>query len=1171
MDVWRQIGTQKLLDIEAVLETFNNTNTSDQQAYSNCLAFMKLLKQSDLFEQIKNLYSDRYFCQQLSQSQFDNFLRFTIKSVQLYQGKDEDFVDGINLLQDYFLNFNTNQFCFALLSNKKLLEKHPKIMLNIFSKAIIQEDQILLNKIIQLLGQKQLKSFHHQFLIDLIQIDLSNKQSFRNYSEKLFDALIANTIQEQQLKILNLTFQDIILAFKRLIKWDYVNYKFIPWKLDNYMMNQDKSQDPNILKLIFYIMTSQQSHLWINCAHLTKAIKLQWKTNDFEFRFQRILKLLRINNHRDLDSSYRMGFNGLVGQKVDSFRLAQDLELNIKKTIQESDHQIIYLQLIKQAFKREPFCFSYSFIQFLLQYRYEDKPELYQPYWSLVSKIYSFFFIQLYDQDITNVFDFQGMFVDENGNTKLTTKIGIQKKNARNLVPFFQQLIINSQRLMDNIYKKFYKLFLSEKQMFYFFTNIIYEPLYQQIDFQFPEKSNLKVNSNTQLYYLFSEILDQFQNTKNVLQDYLTEIFKQLNQNSKENAFRILSYYQKIHKKYQSAQISDYCIDLINKSHAFMMSEIFQGKNEISQQMNISQSQNLKNNLQQLLQLFQPFSDNRCKELKQIQDIILTNFSVNYNISIDSSTSRCFLLCLLKVNNKLSQQYFEKQLNNLLQQFETFFINNGYLNQEKAEQQFQKLSEQDEKDEDGQYFQSIIEQKSVAAQTQIRNNPLLKQQFQVLIYLQLLNILISNINRFEFEVEGLISNFRRILTHPYVSDEYIIDIWNEIYLIMEQLNSQSSEKWLEQFQQKLMNNNLIHLEQTISITTTLILAIIVNQKYLQAKKIRAQKLIQLISDLKSNNQKNSLYKIILSNLEKLDSSLCNQIFFEMKDQQVIQGGTFKLLRQILQEPDNIDNFNLIIKVFLGQQIHQIQIPILQFIAENMLKLGVRYQVLIQLGACGKSVKTKKFAKHLIKQFQLALLQYQDLAQFILIINSVVYLASIQSRDLNYQGTYWLFRKALKHFFQPKIKSNNKKCSQIINLITYFIEQSVFLTTVKSEFEFSFSEKLEMNIKKLPEQIQQSNKSITEFCDVISVLQQYLNDVIQNGKKNFDNLKKDQNQQNNLEIFDSVLFQINRNLSKQIMKSKQQQIVNPCQNFVELKQSSKMEKVTKGLDIERDTK
>ncbi|CAD8103757.1 unnamed protein product [Paramecium primaurelia] len=1170
MDVWRQIGNQKVLDVETVLEAFNNTNSPDQIAYSNCLGFMKLLKSSDLLEQIKNLYSDRYFCQQLSQSQFDNFLRITIKSISLYQGRDEDFVDGINLLQDYFLNFNTNQFCFALLSNKKLLEKHPKIMLNIFSKAIIQEDQILLNKIIQLLGQKQLKSFHHQFLIDLIQIDLTQKQSFRTYAEKLFDSFIGNS--EQQLKITNLTFQDIILAFKRLIKWDSLNYKFIAIKLDHYIMNQDKNNDVNVLKLIFYIMTSQQSHLWINCSYLTKTIKLQWKTADYEFRFYRVLKLLRINNHRDVDSSYRMGFNGLSGQKVDSFRLAQDLEQNIKKTIQESDHQIVYLQFIKQAFKREPYCFSYSFIQFLLQYRYEDKPDLYQPFWSLVSKIYSFFFIQLYEQDITNVFDFQGMFVDENGNTKLTTKIGIQKKNARNLVPYFQQLIINSQNLIIMVYKKFYKLFLSEKQIFNFFTNLIYEPLYQQIEFQFPDKSNLKQNQNTQLYYLFSEILDNFQNTKNILQDYLTEIYKQLNSNSKENTFRILSYYQKIHKKYQQSSLSDYCLDLINKSHSFIISEIFQGKNELSQQINITQSQNLKNNLQQLLQLFQPLSDVRCKELKSIQDIILTNFQVNYNISIDTSTSRCFLICLLKVNNKLSQQYYEKQVNNLLQQFENLFLSNGYINQEKVEQQCQKFSDFDEKDQDGQYYQSIIEQKSIAVEQQyIRSIPQLKQQFQILLYLQLLNLLIQRINRYEFEVEGLITSLRRILTHPYVTDDFIIDIWNEIYLIIEQLNEQSSEKWLELTQQKLMNNVLIHLDQTISITTTLILAVILNQKSLQTKQIRIQKLFFLVSELKSNNQKNSLYRIIFNNLDKLDSNLYQKIFFEMKDQLMIQGGTYKLLKLILHEPDNIDHFNLIIKVFLGQEIHQIQIPILQFIAENIFKIGVRYQILIYLGVCGRSLKTKKFAKHLIKQFQLALLQYQDLTQFIIVLNSVVYLVSLLIKDLNYQSTYWLFKKTLKHFFQPRIKQNNKKCSQIINLISYFIEQSVYLTPIKSEYEFSLSDKLEINIKKLPELIQQSNKSITDFTDIISILQQYLNDVISFGKKNVENLKKDQQPQSNLDIFDALLFSMNRNQSKQILKSKSQQLSNPFQNFIDFKQSSKMEKVTKALDIDKEIK
>ncbi|CAD8194117.1 unnamed protein product [Paramecium octaurelia] len=1171
MDVWRQIGNQKVQDVETVLDAFNNTNCPDQIAYNNCLGFMKLLKSSDLLEQIKNLYSDRYFCQQLSQSQFDNFLRITIKSVSLYQGRDEDFVDGINLLQDYFLNFNTNQFCFALLSNKKLLEKHPKIMLTIFSKAIVQEDQILLNKIVQLLGQKQLKSFHHQFLIDLIQIDLTQKQSFRTYAEKLFDSFIGHTIQEQQLKISNLTFQDIILAFKRLIKWDSLNYKFILVKLDNYIMTQEKNNDANILKLIFYIMTSQSSHLWINCSYLTKTIKLHWKTADFEFRFYRVLKLLRINNHRDVDSSYRMGFNGLSGQKVDSFRLAQDLEQNIKKTIQESDHQIVYLQFIKQAFKREPYCFSYSFIQFLLQYRYEDKPDLYQPFWSLVSKIYSFFFIQLYEQDITNVFDFQGMFVDENGNTKLTTKIGIQKKNARNLVPYFQQLIINSQNLIITVYKKFYKLFLSEKQIFNFFTNLIYEPLYQQIEFQFPDKSNLKQNQNTQLYYLFSDILDSFQNTKNVLQDYLTEIFKQLNQNTKENTFRILSYYQKIHKKYQQSSLSDYCLDLVNKSHAFMLSEIFQGKNELSQQINVVQSQNLKNNLQQLLQLYQPLSDVRCKELKQMQDIILTNFSVNYNISIDSSTSRSFLLCLLKVNNKLSQQYYEKQLNNLLQQFDHVFVTNGYANQEKLEQQCQKFSDFDEKDQNGQYFQSIIEQKSIVVEQYIRTSPQLKQQFQVLLYLQLLNLLISRINRYEFEVEALITSLRKLLTHPYVSDEFIIDIWNEIYLIIEQLNEQSSEKWLELTQQKLMNNVLIHLDQTISITTTLILAVIVNQKSLQAKQIRFSKLLFLVSELKSNNQRNSIYRIIFSNFDKLDSNLCQKIFFEMKDQLMIQSGTYKLLKLILQEPDNIDHFNLIIKVFLGQEIHQIQIPILQFIAENIFKIGIRYQILIQLGACGRSVKTKKFAKHLTKQFQQAVIQYQDLTQFIMMINSVVYLASISIKDLNYQSTYWLFRKTLKHFFQPRIKSNNKKCSQIINLISYFIEQSVFLTPVKSEFEFQLSEKLEINLKKLPESIQQSNKSIIDFTDMMGVLQQYLNDVISFGKKNFEFLKKDQQPQGNADIFDAILFSMNQKQSKQIVKSKQQQLTNPFQNFADFKQSSKMEKVTKALDVEKEIK
>lgn len=32
---------------------------------------------------------------------------------------------------------------------------------------------------------------------------------------------------------------------------------------------------------------------------------------------------------------------------------------------------------------------------------------------------------------------------------------------------------------------------------------------------------------------------------------------------------------------------------------------------------------------------------------------------------------------------------------------------------------------------------------------------------------------------------------------------------------------------------------------------------------------------------------------------------------------MIQGGTYKLLKLILQEPDNIDHFNLIIKIFLG--------------------------------------------------------------------------------------------------------------------------------------------------------------------------------------------------------------------------------------------------------------
>jgi len=53
----------------------------------------------------------------------------------------------------------------------------------------------------------------------------------------------------------------------------------------------------------------------------------------------------------------------------------------------------------------------------------------------LIKKIYNFFFESLYDKNIINIYDFEGVFVDETGKPKLITKVGNMKKNAKKLVP----------------------------------------------------------------------------------------------------------------------------------------------------------------------------------------------------------------------------------------------------------------------------------------------------------------------------------------------------------------------------------------------------------------------------------------------------------------------------------------------------------------------------------------------------------------------------------------------------------------------------------------------------------------------------------------------------------------------------------------------------------------
>ena len=54
----------------------------------------------------------------------------------------------------------------------------------------------------------------------------------------------------------------------------------------------------------------------------------------------------------------------------------------------------------------------------------------------MIKKIYNFFFESLYDKNIINIYDFEGVFVDETGKPQLITKVGNMKKNAKKLVPY---------------------------------------------------------------------------------------------------------------------------------------------------------------------------------------------------------------------------------------------------------------------------------------------------------------------------------------------------------------------------------------------------------------------------------------------------------------------------------------------------------------------------------------------------------------------------------------------------------------------------------------------------------------------------------------------------------------------------------------------------------------
>lgn len=59
-------------------------------------------------------------------------------------------------------------------------------------------------------------------------------------------------------------------------------------------------------------------------------------------------------------------------------------------------------------------------------------------HWKLISIIYKQFFSVIYlNEKLTKLYDFEKVFEDELGETKLITRVGNMKRNAKELLPIF--------------------------------------------------------------------------------------------------------------------------------------------------------------------------------------------------------------------------------------------------------------------------------------------------------------------------------------------------------------------------------------------------------------------------------------------------------------------------------------------------------------------------------------------------------------------------------------------------------------------------------------------------------------------------------------------------------------------------------------------------------------
>lgn len=168
------------------------------------------------------------------------------------------------------------------------------------------------------------------------------------------------------------------------------------------------------------------------------------------FWVARTMKFMKHNNW----------YAGVIGYKVHSegknenslLSVSLEIEALLLKYLQANQHdanRIRILQALKSTYKADQYSFSFPFVESLLQLSFTPKhfstPQNHLhflgTYWKLVYAIYRSFFTLLFNAEkMKRLYNYDGVFENDDGEVELITRIGNLKRNAKQLLPLFNVL-----------------------------------------------------------------------------------------------------------------------------------------------------------------------------------------------------------------------------------------------------------------------------------------------------------------------------------------------------------------------------------------------------------------------------------------------------------------------------------------------------------------------------------------------------------------------------------------------------------------------------------------------------------------------------------------------------------------------------------------------------------